>query len=368
MTATLQAPPTVAARTAATAFSPVAGSRDTEAGGGVGVSGVGVGGGGADYGSAGGVAACSRAPADTGPRYAIPRIELIVPVPRRPLTQHLRNEVNNESGYPYLGDDAGGNTQPPPLPSADAVIVAFAVEGSRNAPTQARDGGGSGRCSGGGGSAVCGVGGGGGSGLCNSGGGGGVGGGGVGGGHDGVSSGGGGGSTGRFEQARLRAPPGFEGVALAPSAMVRPVQGGDVHRVQQPPLPAAAVVRNAFEATISAVPQAGHSYPTPDFGVVLRQAEAQQRVQMDRQGMELHQQGLELELRRYQLQRQKVLLQRRRREFQRQQEHEAQAAQSLVFWGSGGLLMPVARTLGSPGADSWRAARAAMVPPGLSRG
>ena len=344
----------------ASAVFAVAGSPDTTVG--VGSGGVG-GGGGGGCGIGGGDAAGACAPAETEMRLDVSRTELIVPVPRRPLPQHLRNAVSLEGVYPDPGGDMVGIVQPPPLPSATAVIAAFAVDGPRDTAARVGGGGGSGGGSGersggggggGGGSAVRGVGGGGGGGACNR-----VstdsGNGGVGSGRDGARGGGGGGGGGvGFEQSRPRAPPGFEGVALAPCAMARPVHGPDYRRVQEPPVPAAAVGRNAFEATFPAVPQAGHSYPTPRFGVLLRQAEAHQRVRMGRQRMELHQQRVQIELQQAQLQHQKVLLQRRRDELQRQQGEleEAQAAQLLVFWSSGGLLMPVTRTLGSPGADT----------------
>ena len=370
--------------TASTVFA-VAGSRGTTVGvgtgGGSGGGSGGGGGGGCDIGGGGAAGDC--APAETEMRQDVSRTELIVPVPRRPLPQHLRNAVSLEGVYPNSGGNMVGIVQPPPLPSATAVIATFAVDGPRDTAARVGGGGGSGGGSGersggggggGGGSAVRGVGGGGGGGgACNR-----VstdsGNGGVGSGRDGArgggGGGGGGGNGGGFEQVRPRAPPGFEGVALAPCAMARPVHGPDYRRVQEPPVPAAAVVRNAFEATFPAVPQAGHSYPTPRFGVVLRQAEAHQRVRMGRQRMELHQQRVQIELQQAQLQHQKVLLQRRRRELQCQQGEleEAQAAQSLVFWGSGGLLMPVTRTLDSPGAITYRVPRAAMVPSGLSGG
>ena len=209
-----------------------------------------------------------------------------------------------------------------------------------------------------GGGAVCGVRGGGGGDACNSRGSGGGGGGGR-----------GGGSGAGFEQARSRVPPGFDGVACPSFAMARSEQGGDVSRVQESPLLAATAARNTLGAIDSELPQTENTYPSGGYDDSRRRTEARERVLVRRRWMELQRHREKLERQEDELQERKVLLQRRRQRHRQQQQQQqqleqAQAAQSLVFWGPGGLLMPVPRAVDSPDAGTWRIARAVTVPRG----
>lgn len=99
---------------------------------------------------------------------------------------------------------------------------------------------------------------------------------------------------------------------------------------------------------------------------------ANQMTQTIRQNVRLQRQRALLELQEAELERQRVLLERQGMQLEqlRQAQHHRQASQTapLVFWGPGGLLVPVARTVASPDVDARRVARAAMVSPGLTLG
>eukprot|EP00904_Undaria_pinnatifida_P000939 jgi/Undpi1/10846/HiC_scaffold_3.g01373.m1 len=289
------------------------------------------------------VTGCARAPAETGPGQAV-GCQIIAPIPRRPLPVYWQNEINSEACFPYPGREAAGTTQPPPLPTADAVISAFAIPGPVD--TAAGVGGGDG----------------------------------VG---DGDVVGASGYDSGIAACVRVPADMGPR-QAVTSTEIIAPVPrrplpqhlrnvidlngsnpnpGGNIADiVQPPPLPSYSAVAAAF---------AFNSYLARRRGVAHTRVEAQacQRVRVQRLWLEVQRGRVMLERQDGRLQRQKVLMQHRGRELQRQRQlEEAQATESLVFWDSGGLLKPVVQTFSSTAADTWRVARAAVVSPGLSRG
>ena len=370
-------PPTTAAATAATAatpVAPVAGSRGTAARAEGGSGGSDGGGGGAVYRSRPAdndstgivtrsiartpvgrgtprhpqeIAACARASTETGRGQSIAGVGIITPVPHRPLSQHWVQVVDLERGYSPPGGDMAVIAEP--LPTTAPASAATPGRGSRDTAAGVGHGSGGGGC--GGGSRRHGGGGGGrravgrgggrvGGGVCGGGGGsGGSGGGGSGGGGDRNNNGG-------LEQARLGAPPGFEGIARACFARVGSQQGGIRSHMQEIPLLTTEdALGNTAGATVFSLPRHGDYYPARGCDAMRGRVIAEQRVQLIRQSERLQRQGIrlqlqdaKLELQRRQLQRQRVQL---GRQSQDQPLRQGSQAAPLVFWGPGGLLMPV---------------------------
>lgn len=173
-----------------------------------------------------------------------------------------------------------------------------------------------------------------------------------------------------FEQVRSGAPPGFEGVTRAGVARAGRQQGGHRRQVQEVPLAAAEeVVGNTTGARVH---RHGNFHSARAYDAMRGRVEARQRTQLIRQSARLQRQRVHMQLQEAELERQREQLERQRVLLERQRPVQPQPqvfqAAPLVFWGPGGLLLPVARTFASPDADARRAARAAMVPPGLTRG
>lgn len=312
------------------------------------------------------LAACARAPTETGTGQLVSGVGFITPVPRRSLSQHWMSVVDLESVNSPPGGDMAVVVETPRVVASAAAATATAVApgaGSCDRVGRAGDGGGGSAAYGGGGSGsgvgggVCVGGGGGGGGIC------------VDGGRDGDGSDR---STGWFEQARSGGPPGFEGVARAGVSRVGCQQGERWRRIREIPLATADELEgNTAGAVASRVPRYGNFHPALGYDSMHERMEAEQRTRLIRlsarlqgQRVQLQLQEAELEHQREQLERQRVLLGRQR---DGQSQREVSPA-PLVLWSSDGLLVPVTRTFGLPDADARRAARAAMVPPGLTRG
>lgn len=313
-----------------------------------------------------GLAACARAPLETGTGQPVTGVGVITPVPHRPLSQHWMSVDDLESVNSLPGGDMAVVVDPPRVVASAVAATATAVApgaGSSDTVGRAGDGGGGRAAYGGGGSGsdvgggVCGGGGGGGGGICGDGG------------RDGD---GGDWSTGWFEQASSGGPPGFEGVARARATMVGQQQGGRRRRIREIPLaPAEGLEGNTVGAMVSRVPRHGNFHPALGYDAVHGRVEAEQRTRLTRQSARLQRQRVQLQLQEAELKHQRGELERQRVLLGRQRDGQSQREVSpapLVFWSSDGLLVPVTRTFSSPDADARRTARAAMVPPGLTRG
>lgn len=127
---------------------------------------------------------------------------------------------------------------------------------------------------------------------------------------------------------------------------------------------------NTAGATVSSVPCHGNFYPARGPDAMRERVAADLRAQLVQQNERLQRQRPLLELQEAELQRQRALLERQNMQLEqlRQAQQHRQASQTapLVFWGPGGLLVPVARAVGSPDPDARRVVLAALVSPGLT--
>lgn len=128
--------------------------------------------------------------------------------------------------------------------------------------------------------------------------------------------------------------------------MMGPQQGRSRRRIQEIPIPdTEEVLGTTAGAMASGVPLRGNFHPARGCDAMRGRVAAQQRVQLlrqserlQRQRVQIQLQEVELELQRRQVERQRVQLGRQRRG---QAPRQVSQAAPSVFWGPGGLLMPV---------------------------
>ena len=284
------------------------------------------------------IASYARAPTETriGQSATGVGIGLVTPVPHRPVSQRWVSVLDVHGSNSPPGGNMAVVVEPPTTVAATAAIPVAPGAGSRSPEAGVGDARGGGNGGGGGGD---GGGGGGGGGSGGDGDGGGARNGGRGGGDD--SSG----NVG-IEQARLRTPPGFEGVARTRAATVGSHQGGIRRRIQEIPLPTTEnALGNTAGATVYRVPRHGDFFPARECDAMRERVVAEQRLQLLRQSARLQRQRVRLQLQEAELELQREHMVHQRVQLRRQRLSRAQrqvpGATPLVFWGPGGLLMPI---------------------------